>query len=395
MKTKVAIIIERANIVLGGAERSAFELSTSLAAAGFEVDVLAAKGQTSSKNIHLLCQDVSGGRVSFAVFEKALKKHLKENHYDIVHSFLPLDFADIYQPRGGSYAEAVTRNAASYQNGLVESYKRVTSFANLRRTRLFKAEKKLCRQADGPMIVALSEYVKEQFQKHYDVADERIIVIANGVNTKKQVDHSESDKLCSQIMIQLGLKEADEPMFLLFAAHNFRLKGLSCLIEAMHLAQQSSTSSNVYLIVAGNAKTKKYRHLAKKLGVEKRIIFLGAVRHIQNALSISDVAVLPTFYDPSSRYILEALAVEKPVITTKFNGATDLFEDNRHGIVIETPEDIEALAEAINFFSNADNIQRASEAIAEDNLKDKVSVTRVVREFKALYELVLERRGQE
>lgn len=385
MKKKIAIIIERANIALGGAERSVFELSTAISALGLEVNVLAAKGQTNAKNIHILCQDAPRRRVYYFTFAKALKKHLAENHYDIVHSVLPFDFADVYQPRGGSFTEAVLRNAASYQNKLLESYKRITAFANLRRTILLRAEKKLCSNPDGPVIAALSEYVAEQFKQHYGTNDDRIVVIPNGIKINRQVNTGRADKLRSQILIQLGLKEADNPVFFLFVANNFRLKGLTCLIKAMQLASQNNTERKAYLIVAGHDRAHKYRQLAKKLNVHKKIIFLGAVRHIQNALSIIDAAVLPTFYDPSSRYILEAIAADKPVITTKFNGATDLFVNDRHGKVIDTPENIPALAQAISYFTNTDNITKASEAIVADNLKEKISITRVAKQMISLY----------
>ena len=102
------------------------------------------------------------------------------------------------------------------------------------------------------------------------------------------------------------------------------------------------------------------------------------------------MAVLPTFYDPSSRYILEALAANKPVITTKFNGATDLFVNNRHGKVIDTPENIAALAEAIKYFTNTDNIQRASQAIIADNLKEKVCISQVAKQLESLYGSILQ-----
>jgi hypothetical protein len=71
MNKKIAIIIERANIALGGAERSAFELATSLQALGLKADMLAAKGQTNAKNIHILCQDTSGKRTCYFTFAKA------------------------------------------------------------------------------------------------------------------------------------------------------------------------------------------------------------------------------------------------------------------------------------------------------------------------------------
>ena len=347
MAKKVAIIIERTEITLGGAERSVFELSGALSAIGIEVDILAAKGKTNTKHIHILCPKHPGKRTCYSTFSKALKEFLSKNQYDIVHSVLPFEFADIYQPRGGSFAEATLRNAASYQNRLLQSYKRITSFMNFRRTALLTAERKLCKNPAGPIVTALSKYVADQFRKHYNLNEERIKIIHNGIKTNKKIHADEADKLRTQILATLKLKEAEEPVFFLFVANNFRLKGLECLIKAMKLASNYKTEKQSYLIVAGNNKTGKYRNLAKKLGIRKKIIFLGAVRHIQDAFSITDLAILPTFYDPSSRYILEALAAEKPVITTKFNGATDLFIENQHGKVIDTPENINALAEAI------------------------------------------------
>jgi len=391
-KNKIALIIERADIALGGAERSVFELAAALSALGLKVDTLAAKGKTNAKNIHILCQNTPGNRTGYFTFAKVLKKHLSENHYDIIHSVLPFDFADVYQPRGGSFAEAILRNAASYQNKFIESCKRVTAFANFRRAILLRAERILCKDSNGPVIVALSKYVAEQFKKHYGVSDDRIVVVPNGIKINKRIDIGHADNLRSQILAQLGLKEADNPVFFLFVANNFRLKGLACLIKAMQLVSPNITERKAYLIVAGNDRTHKYRRFAKKLNVHRKIIFLGAVRHIQNALSITNVAVLPTFYDPSSRYILEAIAANKPVITTKFNGAADLFVNERHGKVIDCAENIPALAQAISYFTDTNNIRKASQAIVADNLEEKISISRVAEQLIPVYESILEKR---
>jgi UDP-glucose:(heptosyl)LPS alpha-1,3-glucosyltransferase len=392
MKQKIAILIERADITLGGAERSAFELAAELQSSGLDAHILAAKGRTNAKNIHILCQNTPGRRTCCFTFAKALKKHLAENRYDIIHSALPFDFVDLYQPRGGSFAESILRNAASYQNKLLESYKRITAFANFRRTILLRAERNLCKNPAGPVIAALSQYVARQFRQHYGLDDKRIAVISNGIKIHKQIDHTQAGKLRTQILAKLGIKEADNPVSFLFVANNFRLKGLAVLIKAMQLAAEHNTNHPAYLIIAGNGRVYSYRRLAKKLKVHK-IIFLGAVRHIQNVLSITDVAVLPTFYDPSSRFILEAIAAGKPVITTKFNGATDLFVNNRHGKVIDRPENIRELAEAINHFTDKGNIQKASDTIAADNLKEKISINRVAKQLIRVYESILEKGG--
>src|SRR4030042_2760862 len=170
---KLAIITERANISLGGAERSVFERAARMALLGVDVKILAAAGTAESRRVMVLCSSTKK-RVALKDFRESLLRHFDENHYDIIHSTLPFDFADVYQPRGGSYPEAAIRNAASYKTGFLRIFKLLTSFANLKRAALARAEKKLCAKDKGPVIAALSEYVRAQFKKHYNLPNERI-----------------------------------------------------------------------------------------------------------------------------------------------------------------------------------------------------------------------------
>jgi glycosyltransferase involved in cell wall biosynthesis len=64
----------------------------------------------------------------------------------------------------------------------------------------------------------------------------------------------------------------------------------------------------------------------------------------------ADVTVLPTFYDPSSKVVIESLMLGIPAITTRYNGAAAfvLPEDGPpRGRVIEDPADDAALAAAM------------------------------------------------
>ncbi|MFH1615166.1 MAG: glycosyltransferase family 4 protein [Planctomycetota bacterium] len=390
-----AIIIERADVALGGGERSVFELRAALSVLGVSVDILAAKGQTKGRHIHVLCGEQHGKRTSLRAFEKAIRKHLRENSYDIVHSTLPFRFADVYQPRGGTFAESVRRHAASYGNRLIRFYKLMTSFTNYRRETFLAAERRLCADPDGPVIAALSEYVRMQFQKYYSVNSSRMVVIPNGVKIDRKVNHKEARKIRSQICDKLRFKEADEPVTFLFVANNFRLKGLGPLIRAMAGLAVRQCSRPPYLLVAGNGSAGPYRKLAARLNIAERILFLGHIRYVQNVLAVVDVGILPTFSDASSRFILEALAMQKPVITTAFNGATDLFTNNRHGIVVSNPRQINELAEAMYHFTDSSNIDRAAGYIAQDKLTEQISVTRHAKQLLDLYESLLSGKKQQ
>ena len=389
---KIAIITERADIRLGGAERSVLELRAALSAIGHHVEIIAAKGLATGKNIHILCQGNPNKRTNYFTFYKAIREFLQQNDFDIVHSVLPFDFADVYQPRGGSYAETIVRNAASYQNKFVEFYKKVFSVFNSRRTTLLQAERKIAQASNGPVIAALSKYVAEQFEEHYDTDPSRISIIPNGVKSIKGADIAQADKLRAELLYKFHLKEADNPVFFLFAANNFRLKGLPTLIKAIQLVTKRKTERPAYLVVTGSDKDKKCRRMAKLLA-PRNILFFGALGHIQEAMAATDIAVLPTFYDPSSRFILEALSAGKPVITTKYNGASDLFVNNRHGKIIDSPEDASSLADAIAFFTNTNNINKTSQAIVEDNIQDNISINRVAKQLTELYVTILSKKG--
>lgn len=388
MKQKIAIIIERADVGLGGAERSVSELAGALGAAGYDTHILAAKGQANAQNVHILCADTPGKRADYRIFAQAIRKHIGENHYDIVHSVLPFDFADVYQPRGGTYAETIVRNAASYGNKFIEVWKRATGFLNLRRAELLRAERNLCRKKDGPAIIAISQYVAEQFKKHYGVDGSRITVIPNGVEPRN-VSDEQARHLRAQNLFQLGVKKDINPVLFLFAANNFRLKGLVCLLEALNLLKTKRIERPACLVVAGSDNQAAYQRLAANFNIAESVLFLGSVADMGNLLAASDVAVLPTFYDPCSRFILEAICAGKPVITTKFNGAAELFTGNRHGLVIDRPDDIERLTDALAYFTDTTNIREASQAIQQDNLRQRVSISRVAGQLKGFYDSLL------
>jgi UDP-glucose:(heptosyl)LPS alpha-1,3-glucosyltransferase len=388
MVKKVAIIIERTDVALGGAERSISEVADALAALGLEVDLLAAKGTTDRGNIRVLCRDVPGKRVTLAAFENALRRHLAQTDYDVIHSVLPLDFADLYQPRGGTYAESMVRNIASYPNPIVRLYKRLTARANLRRMESLRAERRLCQGSKGPLIAALSRYVVDQLQRHYGTDPDRVVLTLNGVATSKAVDAGEAKALRTRITGMMG----NDPVLFLFVAHNFRLKGLDRLIRALRMATETPLERPACLAVVGAGNAGGYRRLARQLGVEDSVVFLGPLKQVRCTIAAADVGILPTFYDPSSRFILEALAAGKPVITTRFNGASDHFTNGRHGIVVDSPDNIAALAEAIRHFTVAANIRRASQAIMEDKLIENISIRRVANELLGVYERIQERK---
>lgn len=376
---KVAIIIERAEIGLGGAERSVSELTGELRRQGVDATILAAKG-TASDETTILCGDYAGKRVPLKVFEEALRKHIQNNPCDIVHSTLPLSNADIYQPRGGSYREAMLQNIASYGCGCQRWLKRWTHWLNFKRTQYLTAEKQLCAPANTTVVAALSRYVKQQFQTHYHLPENRIAVIPNGIRTALEPDADHANAIKETVLKSVSVPAGKQAVFFLFAANNPRLKGIDPLLASMkNLADDPPKNGYPVLVTAGS------KDIHTNLD---NVVSLGALNGIRNVLSICDVAVLPSWYDPCSRFILEALAMGKPVITTRFNGASERYTDQTHGIVLDRPDNVTALTAALRTFCDPDKIALASNAIVDDNLKEEVSITKHVNTLIERYKKI-------
>jgi UDP-glucose:(heptosyl)LPS alpha-1,3-glucosyltransferase len=87
------------------------------------------------------------------------------------------------------------------------------------------------------------------------------------------------------------------------------------------------------------------RKLAQTLGVDDRVMFLGAQADVKPFYGAADVFALPTLYDPFPNAALEALACGLPIVTTSTCGAAELVTDANGRIVAAT--DAAALAIAL------------------------------------------------
>ena len=87
--------------------------------------------------------------------------------------------------------------------------------------------------------------------------------------------------------------------------------------------------------------------MAEKAGVAENIKFLGAVKSPEDVYNASDVYVQPTWYDPCSLVVLEAMSAGLPVITSKFNGAGEFIESGKEGYIISRPDAKKELSTAM------------------------------------------------
>jgi UDP-glucose:(heptosyl)LPS alpha-1,3-glucosyltransferase len=127
-------------------------------------------------------------------------------------------------------------------------------------------------------------------------------------------------------------------------AQDFERKGLRQAIEALGRVQKHA-APNRLVVVGDDGDKQKYDALAKQHRVD--VQFVGAVADPRPYYKAADFLILPTRHDPCSLVVLEALAMGIPVISTRYNGATEIMTEGVHGHVLAEPDDVESLAAAV------------------------------------------------
>jgi UDP-glucose:(heptosyl)LPS alpha-1,3-glucosyltransferase len=393
---KVALVLEKFDLSAGGAEKSVYELACHLSKKGLDVTVVAggAGPQEGSFDYKKLPIKKALFNTRWDNFQQAVSEHIKKHHYDVVHSVVPLDIADIYQPRGGSILYGSQRHSDSFGKATMVRFKQMTAGLNFSRAQQIKNERHLCQLKDGPILAALSEYVARQFTDTYQLSADRIQVVRNGINI---------DKLRSEESVRQGRKlrelyDRDDKLALfVFAAENLRLKGLDRLLKAAESAASKLNASSKNLrdfrvMVFSNAKYSDYWSKVQKSGLAERILFMGPTRQMAAVLHMCDAVVLPSYNDACSRVVMESLAAGKPAITTRYNGAAEFLGDNKYGVVLDRCDDTAELADAMLSLCDKNRQQQLCHNIEADEVYKNVSIERHVRELMELYKNCQERK---
>lgn len=148
------------------------------------------------------------------------------------------------------------------------------------------------------------------------------------------------------------------------------------------------------LLVAGDGpERERLERLAADLGIEEQVRFLGGRADVPDLLGASDLAVLASKErEGCSNFLMEAMALGVPVVTTETGGARELVDDERTGLVVPARDRI-ALAAAIRRMMRRPDIRRGLAAAAHEDVYRRFDGARMVEETETLYTEWLGRAG--
>ncbi len=186
-------------------------------------------------------------------------------------------------------------------------------------------------------LIALSEAVKQDVMRFYNVPPEDIDILPNGYNPAEFNAGRRATERDS-VRAELGYSRSDRVV--IFVANELERKGFGPLLRAMAKIKDDS----LRLLVVGRVMPGGYLPEITALGMADRVKFVGPSSDVGRYYAASDVFALPTTYEAWGLVIVEAMACGLPVLTSRLAGAAITVQEGTTGELLDNPRDVEEIA---------------------------------------------------
>lgn len=229
-------------------------------------------------------------------------------------------------------------------------------------------------------FICWSNYYWENHLRRRGISEDKVVVIPGGIDTRTYNPNVDGSDIKRKYAPNCPLIVFAKPLY------SVNTESAKLLVQTVALLKPKL---KIKLLVGGGEGKKKVEWLAKDLGVVEQVDFMPPTPFpkIPRYIAAADLIVLPFIYAPTtSRSLLEAMAVGKPIITTPVGEIGRMLEDKKDALFIEpNPNDI---ANAIREILKNKKLSRLLSVNALSKVKKNFSLTLVVEqtisEFKNL-----------
>lgn len=167
---------------------------------------------------------------------------------------------------------------------------------------------------EAEQVITVGREFSEQVKHTFDVPEDKINYIPNGVNLEKFDEHSKS--------LEKHKYALDWEEIVLFVGRMYPQKGPGHLIEAM--PEIIDKNPDAKFVMCGSGATEHYKGLAKNQ-VGDKVHFPGYVTDAEliSLMKNAKITVAPSVYEPFGIVPLEAAACETPTVGSYVGGMKD------------------------------------------------------------------------
>jgi N-acetyl-alpha-D-glucosaminyl L-malate synthase BshA len=225
---------------------------------------------------------------------------------------------------------------------------------------------------ESDAITAVSQNLKEETFRFFAIHKE-IQVIHNFVDVarfnKKPID------AFRKVVAPNGEK-------ILIHASNFRkVKRVDDVIKVFAAVRKEMPAK--LLMVGDGPERPSTEELARALGVDEDVRFLGKQEQIEDILAVSDVFILPSEYESFGLAALEAMAARAVVISTNAGGLAEINIQNETGFLADVG-DVKAMGDfAISLLKDETKLELMKESAYQQACK--FDIKNIIPVYEELY----------
>jgi colanic acid/amylovoran biosynthesis glycosyltransferase len=222
-------------------------------------------------------------------------------------------------------------------------------------------------------VVCISEYARSQLMAlSPPEVWHRLHVIHVGIPIEQFTRHADVDPPRGDSTI-------------LFIGRQVAVKGQPVLLEAAALLAERGRKVNVILAGEGPLRSKLER-FAEQLGLSSQVSFPGAVgqEEIHDLYASASIFCLPSFAEGVPGVLMEAMAMELPVVSTRITGVPELIDDGRTGLLV-VPGRADQLANALERLLADPALCRKMGSAAKDKVIREFNTESSAEQLNALF----------
>ncbi len=230
-------------------------------------------------------------------------------------------------------------------------------------------------------FIAVSEMLREQLVRE-GIPGDRITTVYNGLEL------GQYNPLLSGLTVREELGLSPEQTIAGIIARLHPVKGHDSLLEAM--ARVAPDFPDLVLLVVGSGlERQRLEQAAEGLGIKDKVIFTGFRSDVPEVIAALNFLVLSSHSEGLGLIVMEAMAMQKPVLATRVGGIPEVVTSGRDGLLVPSG-DPEALAQGIRTLAGDRELASQLAAAARQTIEAKFSAEKMGAETAALYQEMTE-----
>lgn len=249
------------------------------------------------------------------------------------------------------------------------------------RTRLYFAIDRLCLRGYDH-VFAVSDDLADAARRSA-VPPHRLSMLRNGVDPS----HFRRRGPAAQAAMRRDLSVAERRYVVATVGRLAASKGLDTVLEAF--ASAARGGREVELWVTGDGPERApLEARAAQLGIAASVRFLGFQEDVRPVLEASDLLVSASLREGTPNTILEALAMEVPVVVTDIAGVRELIRDGHNGLMYALGN-ARALAAAMSRLLDDDALRQRLRHAGRRQVESDLTLASRMRGERAVYDRLL------